>query len=573
MLDARSVARILVIAATGILVGAAASLAAIGFVETIIWANRLLLITPSARAEAMLSPALVTTATLAVPALGGLLVGWIVKGHVREQRPLGPADTVLAVQLRTPMPDRRSGLATTGAALVALCTGASVGQYGPLVFMGASIGALAGRLEERFKDIRAIAIACGVAAAISAAFHAPIAGLIFAHEVVLRHYALRAFAPVAVAAATGHVAATIVFGTDPLLAVTFERITHSYEYVFFALEGLLAAFLATAYMSLILFFGRLARHFPVPRSLQPALAGLALGLVALQFPEVLGIGRETLQDVTQQGAFGMAELVALVVCKTLVTALCLGFGFAGGVFSPALLIGGLGGALYGLGLASFLPTGTSGLVPYAICGMMAVASPVIGAPLTTILIVLELTGSYDLTIAVMTSVAFANLVAHRIFGRSLFDAQLRARGIDLSQGRDRAILATRWVRDYLSQDFVAMRPDQDVAAMLATCTAGHRSEVLLTDPDGSYRGRVRLREVLGEPDARKLLSFVGPGQLVFEETTTLWQAMAMLRSFVGEAVPLVSPDGRLAGVIPESAVIEGYFESTQDLRREENAGA
>ncbi len=566
-------ARILAVALAGILIGLVSSAATVGFVTTITWANDLFLLTPSARADAGSMALIVPIMTVVVPTLGGLAVGQIIARGVAGKRPVGPADAILAVQIREPMPDGRSGAAGTLAALVALATGASVGQYGPLVYLGAAVGASLRRLESRLRDIRSIAIACGVAAAIATAFNAPIAGLIFAHEVVLRHYALRAFAPVAMAAATGHVFAYLVFGSDPILAVTFEGIAHNYEFLIFAAEGILAALAATIYMGLILAFGRVARRLPVPAHFHPALAGLLLGLVALEVPEILGMSQATVAEITTAGAFGMSDLLILAVAKTLVTALCIGFGFAGGVFSPALLIGGSGGAFFGLALGAFLPFDITGVTPYAVCGMMAVASPVIGAPLSTILIVFELTGSYELTIAVMTSVAFANLMAHRIFGRSFFDVQLRLRGIDLSQGRDRAILARRPVREMASQDYTRMKPEDDVDRMLEICAHERRAEVLLVDDLGRFCGRVRLADVIGAPKSERLETCARDSRsLTFNDRTSLWEAMALLQGFRGEAVPLVDGDGCLIGVVPESAVIHGYIEATHDLRREENAG-
>lgn len=175
MLVLGSAARILAVTLAGVTIGLASSLATIAFVAVLNWANDLLLLSPSAREAASDTPTLLTVATLCVPALGGLGVGLILARHVKSRRPLGPADAILAVQIREPMPDGRSAIAGTLASLLALCTGASAGQYGPLVYMGAAIGARVRRLERRFRDIRSIAIACGVAGAISAAFNAPIA--------------------------------------------------------------------------------------------------------------------------------------------------------------------------------------------------------------------------------------------------------------------------------------------------------------------------------------------------------------------------------------------------------------
>jgi len=573
VLESRSAYRIAVMSLVGLGVGALASLASLAFIDSLFWLNNLLLVSAYSRIQYEAQPELLSVATVLVPTVGGLIVGQIVARFVAERRGLGPPDAILAVQTRDPPPSLKSGAASTLAALVSLGCGASVGQYGPLVYLGTLVGSLAQRLQLGVRDLQSVAIACGVAAAISTAFNAPIAGLVFAHEVILRHYSLRAFAPVTVAAATGYVIANVILERPPLFLVEFAGVQHGHEFVMFAVEGVLAAYLAAGFMALIGFSGRMAQRSRVPASLRPALAGLLLGLVALQIPEVLGIGKETLRFATIEGAFESSELAVLVAAKLTVTALCVGFGFVGGVFSPALLIGVLFGALFGMVWPEVVPLAHSGIVPYAICGMMALTSPVIGAPLTTILIVFELTRNYDLTIAAMVAVVFSNLVAYRMFGRSLFDVQLAARGFDLSLGRDKAILGVRRVAANVSPDYIAMQADETIGALRARLNAAGRSEAVVLGADGLFQGHIRLQDVLDAPGEASLGALARTDDLVFDEATTIWEAMERIRDFVGEAVPLVDRNGRLVGVVPEGAVIDGYMEAVHDLRREENAAA
>jgi CIC family chloride channel protein len=556
-----------------VIVGAAASLAAIGFVEAVYYLNDWLLVSPYARIQAEDRHDLVVIATIAVPAIGGLLVGLIVNGLVREKRGLAPPDAILAAQTKLPAPTLGSGVASTLAALVSLGSGASVGQYGPLVYLGTQFGLLAGKLRLNLRHQRSIAIACGVAAAISTAFNAPIAGLVFAHEVILRHYSLRAFAPVTVAAATGYIIANVIFDREPLFLVSFDGVKHSYEFVFFALEGVLCAGLACAFMLLLRASSAAAQRLAIPAWSKPAVAGLILGLVALWIPEVLGIGQETLRFATIEGAFGIGELALIIVAKLALTALCVGFGFVGGIFSPALLVGILFGAFYGLVLPVLLPVPYSGLVVYAICGMMALASAVIGAPLTTILIVFELTRSYDLTIAAMVAVVFSNLISYRVMGRSLFDRQLQARGFDLSLGRDKAILETHLVKDYYTQVYTAARVGESISTVSQRLSGNGHAEAMLLDQDGIYRGMVRLQEMVNCADDDPVDEVVITSGTRFDESTTVWRSMELLRGFLGENVPLLAADGRLLGVVPEEAVIRAYLEIVHDLREEENEAA
>ncbi|MGO1625478.1 MAG: chloride channel protein [Halomonadaceae bacterium] len=407
--------RFLGLVALGALIGCLAALAAMGFVGAVIWLNDLLLISPRGRMM-FAHPEALAIATVAVPTLGGLVVGQLHRA-IREGRPHTPADLIAAVQTRRGRLPARAGLLSALSGLVSLGSGASVGQYGPLVHMGASLGSLGANLLRLGRSDDNVAIAAGVAAAIAAAFHAPLAGIVFAHEVVLRHYALRAFAPVAAAAIAGHVVATHTLARGALFHVTDTAVPHPWEFAAFLLIGGVGALVAGAYMHAILAVGRWAARLPLAPPLRPALAGAALGLVALWVPDILGMGQETLRFATIQGAFGSLDLVIVLVLKLAATALCIGMGFGGGVFSPALVIGTLFGALCGSWVTQAGFAGDT-FVFYAVCGMVAVTAPVIGAPLTTLLIVFELTGSYVLTTAALASVTLASPIAAQLFGRS-----------------------------------------------------------------------------------------------------------------------------------------------------------
>ena len=563
--------RIVALSCLGTAIGVAVSLCAIGFVECVVWLNDRLLVSPRTRIQHEQSSFVVAAATLLVPAAGGLVVGLILRYLVPEGRPLGPPDTILSVQTRRAPLSPRSGLLSTLAAIVSLGSGASVGQYGPMVYLGTLVGTLSNRLRLNIPNVQAIAIASGVAAAISTAFNAPIAGLVFAHEVILRHYSIQAFAPTTVAAAAGYVVANVILERPPLFLVGFEGVRYGHEFFLFAVVGVMSALLAIVYMKAILACSALAGRSPIPRALRPMIAGLVLGVVALELPDVLGVGKETLRFATIEGAFGLGELALILIAKMAVTVLCLGFGFAGGVFSPALLIGVLFGALLGGAMDDLTAIAHSGVVPYAICGMMAVTSPVIGAPLATILIVFELTRNYDLTIAAMVAVVFANLVSYRMFGRSLFDVQLRGRGFDLSLGRVSAILTERRVTELMHGDVPRFHPDDEIRTALRRFGESGRAEGLVIGRDDRYVGVVRAQSCV----AREPLDPVGDAAdrnaLAFDETTTVRQAMEAFRGFLGEVAPVVSTsDRRLLGVVSESAVLDSYLETVNRLRREEN---
>ncbi len=563
--------RIAILMLMALLVGGIVSLAAIAFVELVDWLNSALLISPRARAQAVGTSWLVPLATVVVPTLGGLLVGAMLTRISPERRSVGPPDVIRAVQLRDRLPSARAGIVSTGAAAVSLGVGASVGQYGPMVYLGALIAGAIRHTRLRIRNLQPIAVACGVAAAIATAFNAPIAGLVFAHEVILRHYSLQAFAPVTVAAATGYVIANVMFERPALFLVEFSGVRHGYEFALFALLGMLAAGVAVGFMTLTLKCAHLAKRIPMDAAFRPALAGFAVGMVGLWLPDVLGIGKETLRFATIEGAFQPWELALLVLAKISLTALCIGFGFAGGVFSPALLIGILFGAFCWTALDGGTTIENSGIIVYAICGMMALTSPVIGAPLTTILIVFELTRSYDLTIAAMVAVVFSNLIAYRIFGRSLFDVQLERAGIDLSTGRDQARLKSELIGNRMTRDYPRCRSDEPVSAAIDRLANSPWSDVMVTDEEGVLLGILRVQDAIDCPEA-EVGEVMQPVRVIFETETSVWDAMIALKGFIGDAVPVIeASSGRLVGTVTETAIIETYLEVVQDLRREENA--
>ncbi|MGI9303640.1 MAG: chloride channel protein [Gammaproteobacteria bacterium] len=568
--------RIVLITILGVVIGALSSLSAILFVYLVGVLNDWLLISP--RSRIMVDNAQwLLVATLCVPALGGLVVG-ILHLCIPERRPHGPPDIVRSVQGMGGEIPLRSGLLTALSSVVSLGAGASVGQYGPLAHLGATLGSTIARVSKDNQWMKTVGVGCGVAAAISTAFNAPIAGIVFAHEVVLRHYSLRAFAPITVASTIGYVVANVVFERRPLFHVEPVSVAYAPEFVGFILIGIGGAFVAVFYMRAILYSNTLAGKIAIAPYLKPMLAGAILGCVAIWLPDILGIGRETLRFAIIEQAFMPGELTLLLLAKILATALCIGFGFAGGVFSPALLIGILFGALAGNGAELLLGELRSDIVIYAICGMVAVTSAVIGAPLTTILIVFELTRNYDLATAAMVSVVFSNLISYRVFGRSLFDVQLRARGFDLSLGRDKVILDNRLIESYVSQDYTALDPGMSLTQAKSELLKDKTCEGYVLDTNGVYVGMIRLGEIV-DRESNGLASETSVGEvaerepLIFTATTTVWAAMEEMGDFVGESIPVIRDDDdpRLLGVVFEAAVVRAYLETLYDIRREENA--
>lgn len=559
----------------GLGVGSVAALAALGFVETVLWLNDLLFISPRSRVAIDASGWLLAL-TVAVPTLGGFLVG-LICAAMTDRRPHGPADAILATHRDGAFLPARAGVLSALAAVLSLGVGAPVGQYGPLVHIGSTLGSWGAKWLGGRRYFATVGIGCGAAAAIATAFNAPVAGLVFAHEVILRHYSLRAFAPISVAATSGYVFSAVIFERAPLFRIESFDIGNPYEYLGFILIGVAGAAIAVAFMQLIFFSARNAKRLPIPGVLKPALAGMAVGLVAIELTDVLGIGKELLRFAVIDGAFRPSELALLLVAKMGLTALCLGFGFVGGVFSPAVIIGVLFGALSGLGAEWVFGPDRSPVAIYAICGMVAVTSPVIGAPLTSILIVFELTRNYDLATAAIASVAFANLLGYWWFGRSYFDRQLLGRGVDLTLGRDKVIIEQQVIGDWVSNAYTEVTATLSLAEVRQRLISGQRSEAYVVDEERHYLGTLslqRIEQVLdsGAGCSELAVFYAKRETLTVAPDDSLWDVMIRLEDFIGESIPVIE-NQRLLGVVYEASIVRAYVETLGRIRREENAAS
>jgi len=367
------------------------------------------------------------------PVIGGLVVGLLLQHVQAMQRTFSVAD-VIEARVRGGRgllfwPGISSALIT----ILSLGSGASAGREGPVVHLGATIATSVGHLLRLPDSAHRILLACGVASAVSASFNAPIAGVLFAHEVILGHYALSAISPIAISAVTGAVFSRLWFGDVAAFVIPGHQITSYWEFPAFALLGLTCALVAIIFQFALIGTEWVARNIPMPVWARPMTGGLAVGIIALAFPDILGVGYET-TDAALRDQLPLTMLLALLVVKTAATAITLASRFGGGIFSPSLYIGAMTGGAFGLIAASVFPEMASSEGLYSILGMGAVAAAVLGAPFSTTMIVFELTGGYELSIALLLSVSIATGLTQAVHGKSYFHWQLGIRGFFVSEG-------------------------------------------------------------------------------------------------------------------------------------------
>ena len=440
---------------------------------------------------------------LLTPAAAGLIVGILLQWAMPSRRAEGVADVIEARALKGADISLHNGLLSAVISVISLGGGASAGREGPVVHLGATLASAIGRMFALTISARRIILSCGAAAAVSASFNAPLAGVIFAHEIVLGHYSRAAFIPIAISSATAAVISRLWFGNFPAFVIPAYQVTSYWEFPAFALLGLTCALIAIAFQYGIVVADKSARNIRMPLWLRPVIGGLTVGAMAIWLPEILGVGYQA-TDMALHQKLPFIMLIILVAGKCAATAITLASRFGGGIFSPSLYIGAMTGSAFGYIAASAYPELASSNGLYAILGMGAIAGSVLGAPISTILIVFELTGGLAMSIALLVTVSISYALTQLVFSGSFFNWQLATRGLLLYEGPQKGLLRTIRVSDILrppGEDEEA--PDFDIESKPGWLMKNDTLETALRMIDESGHSRI---PVFDDTDVEK---FVG----------------------------------------------------------------
>lgn len=428
-----------------LLIGIAAGFAALFFRKGISWLQETLYGVEDVRLLHSFAEGLPWQLILLIPVVGGLVVGLILHVFTPDGRVRSVADVIEGAALANGRVEIRAGLASALASLITLGSGGSSGREGPVVHLAAVISSwVSDRIKADGITGRDL-LGCAVAAAVSASFNAPIAGALFALEVVLRHFAVHAFAPIVIASAAGTVINRLEFGGVTEYSLGGDGVLQFYaELPAFLILGLLCGLVAVIFMRATFWAEDMGNHLQratgMPRWLRPAFAGLLLGMMAIWFPHIIGVGYET-TSAALTGELLLWEAVVFTILKVAAAAITIGGRMGGGIFSPSLMIGSMTGLAFGIVATAIFPEQSGEGTLYALAGMGAVAAAVLGAPISTTLIVFELTGDWQTGLAVMVAVSISTALSSRLVDRSFFLTQLERRNIHLAAGPQAYLLA------------------------------------------------------------------------------------------------------------------------------------
>jgi CIC family chloride channel protein len=370
---------------------------------------------------------------LVVPVVGGLLYGPLVYRFAPEARGHGVPEVMLAVHSNEGRIRGRVPVVKSLASAICIGAGGSVGREGPIVQIGSAIGSALGQARRLAADDTRLLVACGAAGGIGATFNAPIAGVFFGLELILRRWDTRSFAMVILAGLVATAVGRVAFGSDPFLALPAFHLVSDWEYGLYALLGLIAALVGVVFIRVLYGMEDLAdRIWRGPAWLRPAAGGVLLGLVLLVLPEMYGVGYPVLEGAIA-GKYLVGTLIAFLCGKILATSLTMAIGGSGGVFAPSLFIGAMLGSAFGAGAHGLLSADTAAAGAYGLVGMAAVFAAVARAPITAVLIVFELTGNYQIILPLMLAVIVATGLSHLLSADSIYTLKLHRRGIDIDR--------------------------------------------------------------------------------------------------------------------------------------------
>ena len=480
----------------------------------------------------------------------------------------GPQDTIYAAHRVDNELDVKVGIASTLAAFFSAAGGASVGQYGPLVHFGATLGALM-KATLKLRITTDIILGGGVAAAISAGFNAPLAGIMFAHEAVLRHFSMKAIAPIAIASGTAFAVHNYFWGAStPFVQLDLASEIGPMILISIA-AGPFFGLIALLFMSSILMFSSLPQRMGLSNFQAFLIAITGLSVIGSFYPEAIGLGTITIVNLTTESPLLLVAL-AILIAKIIATSLSLGFGFFGGVFSPALLVGAAAGSV-ATAVVNWTELHSFQGPELIICGMAAVAGSVVGAPLSMILIVLELTDSYGLALASTIGIVTATMTSTQLFGNSIFDRQLLGRGIDLAQGRMGVRLMEESISSIISPSALNFEPTMDINLAKVQMVEHGSTEAYIVSDKGKYIGKLNLLSLTLASEQATILGLTDKDALVLKSDASIQQAIEAAANFIGETIPVIDKEtDAFIGAINEGDIFKLYLKlqgQTVDLEK------
>jgi CIC family chloride channel protein len=503
---------------------------------------------------------------LIVPILGALVVGPLIYFLAREAKGHGVPEVMEAVALKNGRIRPRVVLVKAFASAITIATGGSVGREGPIVQIGSAFASTIGQWLKVSNERLKVLVGCGAAAGIAATFNAPIAGAFFALEVIIGNFALVNFSPIIISSVMATVVSRAFLGNFPAFNVPQYSLISAWEIPFYFILGLLAGAVAVLFSTLVYKSEEVFDKMPIPEYFKTAVGGLFIGLIILFFPQVYGVGYEAI-GFALRGNFIWHFALSLIFIKILATTITLGSGGSGGIFAPSLFIGSVTGGAFGMFLNRIFPTITANSGAYAMVGMGAVVAGATHAPITSILILFELTSDYKIILPLMIACTMATILARKVKDDSIYTEKLSRRGITISQGQEEIIMRSFSVGDLMEPDPPVIEECKRIKEIIKIFMTNKEPYYYVVTENGNLVGSLSthlVKDVLSaDEDLNRLIiarDLLVPSEEVVTPETTLADCMNKFERVESDHLPVIEGNGsnKLIGTISRKEIIKLY---------------
>ncbi len=504
-------------------------------------------------------------ARLTPPIVGGLLVGLIVYSLAREAKGHGVPEVMEAVVLKGGIIRKRVVLVKSIASAICIGTGGSVGREGPIVQIGSAIGSSFGQIMKVSADRMRTLVGCGAAAGIAATFNAPIAGVMFAMEIILGEFGIATFSPIVVSSVMATVISRAYLGDFPAFVVPHYTLVSTLEMPFYILLGILAGVVGVIFTSTLYKFEDLFALIKIPDYTKAAVGGLLVGIIGIFFPHVYGVGYDAIGLALLEN-LPWTMLAALIIAKILATSFTIGSGGSGGIFAPALFIGAMLGGAFGSLVHYLFPTFTATYGAYSLVGMGALMAGATHGPITAILILFEMTGDYKIILPLMLSCILSSVIASQIRQESIYTMKLIRRGIDIKAGREVNIMKSLLVRDAMTRDVVTVFENMHLNKLLEHTFSSKYASFPVVDKGGLLNGIVTFqdfKEVVFEEGLGDLVvvkDIATPDVITITENESLDEALKKIGLRNIEQLPVIDEDNprKIVGILSRRDIFSAY---------------
>jgi CIC family chloride channel protein len=502
---------------------------------------------------------------VAVPAIGGLIVGPLVYFFAREAKGHGVPEVMEAVALKGGVIRKRVVVVKSLASAISISTGGSVGREGPIVQIGSAIGSVLGQFMKVSADRMRTLVGCGAAAGIAATFNAPIAGSMFALEVILGDFGLATFSPIVISSVVATAVSRAYLGDTPAFIVPVYELVSAWELPMYLVLGIFCAVVGVFFTKILYRIEDLFDGIKFPEYLKGLVGGLILGVASLVFPQILGVGYGAIDmALMQQMAWWL--LAVLVLVKILATSVTIGSGGSGGIFAPSLFLGAMAGGFFGIVVHQLFPNITASPGAYSIVGMGAVVSATTHGPLAAILILFEMTGSYKIILPVMLACIIATIAGGQLLRDSIYTLKLARRGVDIKEGKEVNVLKSMFVKDVMNTNVETMPEALPLGKMAQRISKSKFNSFPVLDDQDQLIGILSFNDYNEAIFDENLKDLVVAKDLATTDLVTislddnLWTALEKISSKDFAVLPVVSAQAtnKLEGVVSRRDIIGAY---------------